>query len=203
MDECETAEFVPRFPGGYKVAFVGAHGVGKTTLCYELAACLKRRDLRVDLVKEVARECPLPLNQKTTIDAQAWILHTQIAREIEAVLGQDILVCDRSVLDNYAYLVEKFGRLEPFDSLVRHWLPGYGLLVWVPAVDGLRFDGLRDTDRKYQRRIETVIQALIETFEARPLRLRPDDRGNWIATVLSHLPRPAQLSLFREPEPGG
>ena len=28
-----------------KVAFIGTHGVGKTTLCYELAAALKRRDL--------------------------------------------------------------------------------------------------------------------------------------------------------------
>ena len=38
-----------------KIAFIGTHGVGKTTLCYELAAALKRLDLSVDLVKEVAR----------------------------------------------------------------------------------------------------------------------------------------------------
>ena len=43
-----------------KVAFVGTHGVGKTTLCFDLASQLKRLDLGVDLVKEVARRCPLP-----------------------------------------------------------------------------------------------------------------------------------------------
>jgi signal recognition particle GTPase len=38
-----------------KVAFIGTHGVGKTTLCFELAARLKWMDYRVDMVKEVAR----------------------------------------------------------------------------------------------------------------------------------------------------
>lgn len=45
-----------------KIAFVGTHGVGKTTLCFDLAAHLKRLDLNIDLVKEVARRCPLPIN---------------------------------------------------------------------------------------------------------------------------------------------
>ena len=93
-----------------KVAFVGTHGVGKTTLCYDLASQLKRLDCGVDLVKEVARRCPLPINEETTPDAQAWILHTQIAEEIAAVAANEVVVCDRSVLDNYAYLVARVGR---------------------------------------------------------------------------------------------
>ena len=36
-----------------KIAFVGSHGVGKTTLCFDLAAQLKRRGVNVDMVKEV------------------------------------------------------------------------------------------------------------------------------------------------------
>src|SRR5215210_8613040 len=82
-----------------KIAFVGSHGVGKTTLCFDLASQLKRLDLGVDLVKEVARRCPLPINEETTPDAQAWILHTQIAEELEAAAMYEVVVCDRSVLD--------------------------------------------------------------------------------------------------------
>ena len=93
-----------------KIAFVGTHGVGKTTLCYELAAWLKKRELRVDMVREVARRCPLPINRDTTLDAQSWILHTQIAWEIAAAERSPAVVCDRSVLDNYAYLVHRVGR---------------------------------------------------------------------------------------------
>jgi len=48
-----------------KIAFIGTHGVGKTTLCYDLAAVLKRRGLDTDIVKEVARLSPLPINRKT------------------------------------------------------------------------------------------------------------------------------------------
>ena len=67
-----------------KVAFIGTHGVGKTTLCYGLAARLKARDVALEIVHEVARRCPLPINEATTVAAQAWILHTQIGEELVA-----------------------------------------------------------------------------------------------------------------------
>ena len=34
-----------------KLAFIGTHGVGKTTLCYDLASALKRQRINVDMVK--------------------------------------------------------------------------------------------------------------------------------------------------------
>jgi nicotinamide riboside kinase len=183
--------------GCLKIAFIGSHGVGKTTLCFELAARLKRLDYCVDLVKEVARSCPLPLNQDTTVEAQSWILHTQIAREIETAVGQEVLVCDRSVLDNYAYLVAKFGRLEPFDGMVRQWIGTYALLCWAPILEDPRFDGVRDLDRSYQRRIEEVIGELLASFAVTPLRLDRGRREDWIEAVLDALPdRPSQLPLF-------
>jgi hypothetical protein len=180
-----------------KVAFIGTHGVGKTTLCFELAARLKRMDYRVDMVKEVARSCPLPLNRDTTLDAQAWILYTQMAREIETALGQELLVCDRSVLDNYAYLVARCGRQEPFDSLVSRWLKSYALLAWVPITDLPRFDGVRDTDRGYQERIHDLIGGMVEEFGVHPLHLFPGERERWIDRVVETLPlRTSQLRLF-------
>ena len=36
-----------------KLAFIGTHGTGKTTLCYDLTAGLKRQGLNADMVKEV------------------------------------------------------------------------------------------------------------------------------------------------------
>ena len=101
-DVMVSQPFVPPDARCRKVAFIGSHGVGKTTLTYELAARLKRANVRVELVKEVARRCPLPLNRETTLDAQAWILHTQMALEIESTRGHEVVVCDRSALDNYA-----------------------------------------------------------------------------------------------------
>ena len=67
-----------------KLALIGSHGVGKTTLVYGLAARLKRRDVNLEVLVEVARRCPLPLNEDTNLAAQSWILHTQIADETSA-----------------------------------------------------------------------------------------------------------------------
>ena len=88
-----------------KIALIGTHGVGKTTLCFELAALLKRRHYDVEVVREVARRCPLPINEETTAAAQEWILHTQIAWEIEECASHELVLCDRSALDNYCYMV--------------------------------------------------------------------------------------------------
>src|SRR5512140_4012488 len=130
-----------------KVAFIGTHGVGKTTLCYELAASLKKRDLAVELVREVARECPLPINRDTTLKAQAWILHTQIARELEAGAKAEVVVCDRAVLDNYCYLKRALAG-EPvsreLELLVRTWTARYDALFRVPIVADPPFDHVRD-----------------------------------------------------------
>src|SRR4030042_6081925 len=88
-----------------KIAFIGPHGVGKPTLCYDLGAILKKRGLHVDIVKEVARLSPLPINRQTSLEAQMWILTTQIAEEIRSAAHHEVVVCDRSVPDHYAYLV--------------------------------------------------------------------------------------------------
>lgn len=183
-----------------KIAFVGTHGVGKTTLCYELAAWMKKREVRVDMVREVARRCPLPINQQTTLDAQAWILHTQIADEIQLANEQDVVICDRSVLDNYAYLVHRLGPQAPLDDLVGRWMQTYTHLFKVPIVDPPRFDGTRDTNRVFQEAIDAEVERLLARFGISSHRLSPDERPTWIEHVgraIGELPRQPQLGLFR------
>ncbi len=182
-----------------KVAFVGTHGVGKTTLCFDLAAQLKRLDLGVDLVKEVARRCPLPINEDTTPDAQAWILHTQIAEELEAAAAYEVVICDRSVLDNYAYLVARTGRQADVDPLVAKWLTTYDALFKVPVLEAPSFDGTRAVSRAFQLQIEDTIDALVGVFGAEVYPLDPDDRDGWIGAVMQTLgmpSRPPQIDLF-------
>jgi nicotinamide riboside kinase len=182
-----------------KIAFVGTHGVGKTTLCFDLAAQLKRLDLAVDLVKEVARRCPLPINEETTLDAQAWILHTQVAEEIAAMAMYEVVVCDRSVLDNYAYLVARVGRKPELDTLVREWIRGYDALFKVPVTTAPTFDGKRAVSPAFQVEIDALIDSLVEAFEVPVVRLDPADRDGWIGAVMQALALPTeapQIDLF-------
>lgn len=182
-----------------KIAFIGTHGVGKTTLCFDVAARLKRLDLAVDLVKEVARACPLPINRDTTLDAQAWILHTQIAHEIAAAARYQVVICDRSALDNYAYLVQQVGRRPELDGLVRSWMTTYDGLFKVPILSPPSFDGTRDTSATFQSDVDQVIDGLLKALEVPHLRLDAADRDGWVDEVLGAvgLPlKPPQMDIF-------
>jgi nicotinamide riboside kinase len=182
-----------------KLAFIGSHGVGKTTLCFDLASKLKRLDLNVDIVREVARHCPLPINQETTLDAQAWILHSQVAWEIAASSQFEAVICDRSILDNYAYLVHRLGRRDEYDPLVSHWVKTYDGLFKVPILEAPSFDGTRDVSASFQREVDDLIDDLAEGFDVSFHRLHPARRESWIEDVLRAMglpTEPNQINLF-------
>ena len=166
-----------------KVAFIGTHGVGKTTLCYDLASVLKRRDLHVDLVKEVARLSPLPINRKTSLDAQTWILMTQIAEEIRSASHHEVVVCDRSVLDNYAYMILACGRQRAFEGLVNHWMKSYDLLFKVPISGAASADGVRDTDEFFMRSIDQLVDQLLAERKIAHQVLPAGERERWVEVV--------------------
>jgi len=162
-----------------KLALIGTHGVGKTTLCFELAARLKRRNLDVEIVREVARRCPLPINQQTTVRAQEWILLTQMALEIEATAIHEIVLCDRSVLDNYCYLVHAAGPQPRWQRMLDDWLPTYDLLVWIPQWSQPSYDGVRAVDPSFQHRIDILLGSMVAARGLKPLRLAPERRERW------------------------
>ncbi len=183
----------------FKLAFVGSHGVGKTTLCYGLAARLKADDISLDVVGEIARRCPLPINQDTTLAAQAWILHTQIAEEILASTRYEVVICDRSVLDNFVYLLLSTGPQPRFQSLVDSWITTYDLLVQVPIVTDPRADGLRSTDPSFQNAVDERLTREVQSRDLNILDLTGIDRDDWLdrveKTVKKRL-RPEQLELI-------
>jgi nicotinamide riboside kinase len=186
-----------------KIAFIGSHGVGKTTLCFDVAARLKRLDLGVELVKEVARACPLPINRDTTVEAQAWILHSQVAEEIVATARYDVVVSDRSVLDNYAYMVHQAGPHPAYAPLVRDWMTTYDGVFKVPIIEPPSFDGTRDTSEIFQREVDDIIEQLLDTFDVRCHRLDPGDRPGWPDTVVRAMglpTHPPQIDIFSTAE---
>jgi thymidylate kinase len=166
-----------------KIAFIGSHGVGKTTLCYDLAAALKKRGLHVDMVKEVARLSPLPINRQTSLEAQMWILTTQIAEEIRSAAHHEAVVCDRSVLDNYAYLVFAAGRQRWLEPLVNRWMKTYDLLFKVPISGAASADGVRDTDDFFMRQIDRLVDELVAERGLACERLPEGRREDWADTV--------------------
>jgi len=177
-----------------KIAFIGTHGVGKTTLCYHLAGILKKKLNSVDIVKEVARSCPLPINRDTTLAAQSWILHTQIAMEIASQHQHEAVICDRSVLDNYAYLVHAGGVHPVLDQLVSYWMTTYDYLFKVPVGLVLQQDGVRDTEAEFQLEIDRLVDQMLQERGLRHYNLSGSNREIWIAFVMSVVEREARTA---------
>ena len=167
----------------FKIAFIGSHGVGKTTLCYGLAARLKRRDVALEIVHEVARRCPLPINELTTAPAQRWILLTQIAEELVAAERYPVVLCDRSVLDNYVYLLLAADSDPVVDSLVARWLASYDLLVRVPILDSPSPDGVRAADPAFQRAVDERLERELAARELPVLHLAAAESDRWLDQV--------------------
>jgi nicotinamide riboside kinase len=173
-------------PRAAKIAFIGTHGVGKTTLCYELAAKLKRAGWNVDVVKEVARMSPLPINRQTSFEAQLWILTTQIAEEIRSASRHEAVVCDRSVLDNYAYLVLACGRQPALEPFLDSWMGTYDVLFKVPSVQAAMPDGVRDTDSAFVAAVDRTVDELLAEKRIPHERL-VGDRDGWGEVVSARL----------------
>jgi hypothetical protein len=108
------------------------------------------------------------------------------------------VICDRSVLDNYVYLLLAAGRQEGPARLVEHWLRSYDLLVHVPIVETLSPDGIRSPDPGFQRAVEDRLVQEVAERRLTVLRLDATARPEWLDTVertaWDRL-RPAQLPL--------
>lgn len=183
----------------FKIAFIGSHGVGKTTLCYGLAARLKARDVALDVVHEVARRCPLPINEETSLASESWILYTQIAEELVAASLYPVVICDRSALDNYVYLLLAAGPQPQLEDLVASWTSSYDLLIHVPIVDDPSPDGIRAADPSFQRAVDERLLHELDERRVEVLRLDPAARAAWLDEVEElawHRLAPPQLPLL-------
>lgn len=174
----------------FKVALVGTHGVNKTTIAYELAGALKRKGRTVELLTEIARECPFPLNEQATREAYQWIIARQVQLEIEKSPRADFLVCDRSVLDNFAYYVRRYGHIgeeaQALAGYCRAWMRTYDLLVRLPITEALAADGFRSTSQEFQREIDLLCDELFESAydkSTRPAYLRGSLTANELAEL--------------------
>lgn len=146
-----------------KIAVIGTHGVGKSTLCYKLASHYKKLGANVDLVQEIARKCPFPINEGMSPQASLWIYHTQIQRELEAeARGFDTIICDRSPFDTFVYA--EYFKLDKQDNFqlnvgkraALNWLETYNQLIFVRPNFPIKPDGTRSTDIDFQDGINNI-----------------------------------------------
>lgn len=151
-----------------KIAFIGTHGTGKTTLAHGLIYELKKQNKRVEFLEEVARLCPLPINEETSKEAQEWIIYTHYAKELEHLNKCEILVCDRSVLDSYAYYMNRCGENLVLENFIAEKIQDYAFLFRVPInQDYLKEDGIRTIDPVFQKNIDEKMDYILDKLSVK------------------------------------
>ena len=154
-----------------KIAFIGTHGTGKTTITYDLVSALKKKGKNVALLEEIAREAikaGFKLNEGTTKDSKRWILHTQIAKELEYknIVDIEYGVGDKSVLDNYIYYIKQFGANNALDLIVNEHMKTYDFLFKMPInQEYLEDDGVRSIDPVFQKEIDELLDSELKKRE--------------------------------------
>ena len=154
------------WPRPAKIAFIGSHGIRKTTALLAFAATVQRAGRSVELGREVVRDNPLGINERATGEAQLWVLVSQIRQELELAHKADVLATDRGVMDNFAYYLRACGGVDRFgiEPLVRTWSATYDLVVRLLPDIALQADGVRSTNDAFRDEVEEILERWLPTF---------------------------------------
>jgi PPOX class probable F420-dependent enzyme len=149
-----------------KIAFIGSHGIRKSTAALAFGRTLEQAGLRVAYGPEVVRSSPLAINEAATGESQLWVLVSQVRQELELAPRADVLVLDRGVVDNYAYYLRATGGEDPFsiEPLVRAWSASYDLVVRLLPDLALQADGVRSTSDAFREAIERILDERLAEF---------------------------------------
>ena len=149
-----------------KIAFIGSHSVRKTNAVHAFASTIGRAGRSVEVGREMIRFNPLGLNEGATPEAQLWVLMAQIQQELELRNRAEVLVTDRSVVDNFAYFLRVTDGADPFEvePLIRQWATTYDLFVRLLPDVALLDDGVRSTSDAFRDEIESILDRIIPIY---------------------------------------
>lgn len=135
-----------------KIAVVGAHGTGKTTLCREIAQSLDCHYIP-DVVAEAFR-LGFDINEETPPESQFWILSKQLELERNTPMPW---VMEKSLWDNLVYgsfSIKDKKVLSVIEKLVRDNAK-YDTVFYLPVEFSLVDDGLRSLNVDFQKFVDT------------------------------------------------
>ncbi len=149
-----------------KIAFIGSHSVRKSNAVHAFASTIGRAGRSVEVGREVVRFNPLGLNEGATPEAQLWVLMAQVQQELELRNRAEVLVTDRSVVDNFAYFLRVTDGADPFavEPLVCRWAKSYDLSVRLLPDVALLADGVRSTNDAFRDEIETILDRILPDY---------------------------------------
>lgn len=180
-----------------KIGITGTHNVGKTSLAHSLVGTLKEMGVHAVVNSEQVRNCPLPTGteQSNSVDAQTWILGKQFIEEIELESKYPVVVCDRTVLCNYAYFLwnlqkskglEASPKAKIIHNLVDNWISTYDFIFKLPISRQTKLanDGFRSMAKDWQSEIDELIDKIIAEKNIKVYTIPMDTNERRVKKVL-------------------
>lgn len=154
------------------VAISGTHNAGKTTLSHRLYSRLLKQGVDVGLLTEVADRTKK--TDRVNLYAQYYILDQQVCEEDELIERHKLVISDRSVFDNLAYMTlnlqntSNLTRLHIYQQAWELFLDRRNIYDKVILVDGYypihKDDPKRDPNERWQKWILSQIHLLLDAF---------------------------------------
>jgi predicted ATPase len=147
-----------------RFALTGSHGVGKTTLLQSLQDYLEFKDIKCLFNVSSARKIKkagMSINEEgDNYDLVQMIVESSHV----AVFCEDNWFADRSVIDGYAYTEYLYNQNKVshnvYDAIltqVNNFLPLYQEVFYIPIEFDIENDGVRQTDKEFQKSIDEII----------------------------------------------
>ena len=188
----------------FRIAVIGSHSTGKSTLVRALGKALGARGQRVHVGPEPIRA----LNRRLVgLDERAKYL-ALIAEHFRRLFpdGAEIGVYDRSLLDLAVYLRNENPRDQVLAELVQALMPGYlaliDLVLILPPEIALEPDDRRPQSEAYRRKIDRDLRALAARHAVALTELSgaPEERVAQALAALNQLPAAARPDRPPSPE---
>jgi nicotinamide riboside kinase len=171
-----------------RIGLVGTMSVGKTTLAKALGETEQFKDYPVQTERsKYLRDLGIPLNTDSTLRGQ-FVFLAERATE----LLYDKIITDRTIWDVCSFTlsaksIDDFSKRD-FVTAAMHLREYYDLVIYVsPEGVNMEDNGVRETDEVYRKKIDQVIQMMLNEYKPKKLITVKGSTEERIATIISNL----------------
>ncbi|MFX0014008.1 MAG: AAA family ATPase [Promethearchaeota archaeon] len=156
------------------IAIIGAQCVGKTQLSTKLSNYLRTNGINVGMIGEVARDCPDPINEDASVEAQDWILDHQIQKEMELKPRHHVIITDRGVIDNFVYWKRAAVKSNLEENVIKQkeqeifdYSQSYSLFFFIQPfeIEEIEDDNFRSIDPEWRNEMHESISQILIKFQ--------------------------------------
>jgi len=177
-----------------KIAIVGAHGSGKSTIIYSVYSQLKKNNSRVFVAPEVARSSLFLAANEKNPKMQMDLFGRQISSEMTNSRNCDILLCDRSLFDILMYTrlffqsdKEAISYSKSMSLFCKGYSSSYDHIFLTSKLypTNVVKDDIRPEDETIQKNAGEELKNILDEFSVKYsiLGARPEESIiNWIST---------------------